>query len=138
MTVALEIAFAAGFAVVAVSLAAVVLSRVPDRLLVASAVSLGLLAVAAAVVAGIEIAEGSAEEELLIVTAGGLLVAAVAQTSLVVLARGLRRVRDLDAVEERTRATLDARLEQHAEERKVELERTLARERANASYVLGE
>jgi hypothetical protein len=138
MTVALEIAFAAGFAVVAVSLAAVVLSSVPDRLLVASAVSLGLLAVAAVVVAGIEIAEGSAEEELLIVTAGGLLVAAVAQASLVALGRGLRRVRELETVGERARAQLDARLVQHAEERKADLERTLARERANASYVLGE
>src|SRR5918994_7417150 len=71
MAVALEIAFAAGFAVVAVSLAGVVFARVPRRLLVRSAVA-------------------------------------------------------------------PARLEQHAEERRAELERTLARERANASYVLGE
>ncbi|MGH3035994.1 MAG: hypothetical protein ACRDMU_02340, partial [Gaiellaceae bacterium] len=138
MTVALEIAFAAAFAVVAVSLVAVVLSRAPERLLLASAVVLGVGAVAAVVVAGLEIAEGSAEEELLLVTAGGLLVAAVSQASLVVLTRGLRRVRDLDAVEAQASADLDARLEQHAEERKTELERTLARERANASYVLGE
>lgn len=138
MTVALEIAFAVGFAVVAVSVAAVVLSRVPDRLLVASAISLGVLAIAAVVVAGIEIAEGSAEEELLIVTAGGLLVAAVAQAFLVALSRALRRVHELDAAEERARAQLDVRLAQYAEERKADLERTLARERANASYVLGE
>lgn len=138
MTVALEIAFAAGFAVVAVSLLAVVFSRVPERLLVTSAIALALLAIAAVVVAGIEIAEGSAEEELLLVTAGGLLVAAVAQASLVVLTRGLRRVRDLEAVGARVRSELEARLEQHTEERKAELERTLARERANASYMLGE
>lgn len=138
MTVALEIAFAAGFAVVAVSLLAVVFSRAPERLLVTSAIALALLAIAAVVVAGIEIAEGSAEEELLLVTAGGLLVAAVAQASLVVLTRGLRRVRDLEAVGARVRSELEARLEQHTEERKAELERTLARERANASYMLGE
>lgn len=138
MTSALEIAFAAGFAVVAVSLLAVVFSRAPERLLVTSAIALALLAIAAVVVAGIEIAEGSAEEELLLVTAGGLLVAAVAQASLVVLTRGLRRVRDLEAVGARVRSELEARLEQHTEERKAELERTLARERANASYMLGE
>src|ERR671919_351344 len=122
MTVALEIAFAAGFAVVAVSLAAVVFSRVPDRLLATSAVVLAVVALAAVVVAGLEIAEGSAEEELLLVSAGGLLVAAVAQAALVALARGLRRVRELDAAGERARAELEARLAQHAEERKAELE----------------
>src|SRR5688500_2219264 len=122
MTVALEIAFAVGFAVVALSLGAVVFARMPARLLVASAISLATLALAAVVVAGIEIAEGSAEEELLLVTAGGLLVAAACQAALVVLTRGLRRVRDHEAVEERARARLDARLEQHAEERKADLE----------------
>lgn len=138
MTLALEIAFAAGLAIVAASLVGVVFARVPDRVLLASAVGLAILALAAAVVVGIEIAEGSEDEELLIVTAGGLLLAALAQAGLYALARGLRRVRDVERAGDEARLRLDAYLEQQAEERKTELERTLARERANASYILGE
>ncbi|HXV57866.1 MAG TPA: hypothetical protein VD704_08360, partial [Gaiellaceae bacterium] len=119
MTLALEIAFAAGFAVVAASLAAVAFRSVPVRLLLGSAVALAVLALAAAVVAGIEIAEGSAEEELLIVTAGGLLLAAACQTALFALTRGLDRVRDLEAVADRARAEIDRYLDEHAAERKL-------------------
>src|ERR687891_1688451 len=138
MTLALEIAFAAAFAVVALSLVGVAFFRVPARLLLASAVALAALAVAAVVVAGIEIAEGSGDEELLLVTAAGLLIAAASQASLFLLTRGLRRVRDLESVGEQARAQLVAYLDRHAEERKAELERQLVREPANASYVLGE
>ncbi|HSK15964.1 MAG TPA: hypothetical protein VK915_07310 [Gaiellaceae bacterium] len=138
MTSALLVAFAIGFLVVAVSLVAVVFARVRERALLASAVALGVLALAAVVVAGLEIARGSAEEELLLVSAGGLLVAALAQAALVVLSRALARARDVEAAGDRARARLDAALAAHAEERKAELERTLAKERANASYVLGE
>jgi hypothetical protein len=138
MTIALLAAFAAGFVVVAASLVAVVFARVPERVLLAAAAGLGVLALAAIVVAGIEIATGSAEEELLLVAAGGLLVAALAEVALLALARALESVRDVEAVEARARDRLAAALDAHAEERKAELERTLAKERANASYVLGE
>lgn len=138
MALALEIAFVAGLAVVAGSLVAVAFRRVPSRLLLGSAVVLALAALAAAAVAGIEIAEGTDDAELLLVGAGGLLLAALAQTALFLLARGLDRVRDLERVGERARVSLDAHLEEHASERRAELERILARERANAGYVLGE
>lgn len=138
MALVLEIAFAAGFVVVAGSLLAVAFRRVPPRLLLGSAVGLALVALAAMVVAGIEIAEGTTEEELLLVTAGGLLLAALSQAALFVVARGLDRVRELDRVEDRARSSLDSHLEEHASERRAELERMLARERANAGYVLGE
>jgi chromosome segregation ATPase len=138
MTLALEIAFAASIVVVGATLLGVVFWRVPERLLVASAAALALLALAGAVVAGIRIAEGTSDEALLLVTVGGLLVAALAQAALVVLARGLRRVENLERVGDQARDRLDSYLEEHADRRSAELERVLAKERANASYVLGE
>ncbi len=138
MTLALEIAFAAGLVVVAASLAAVAFARVPERLLLGATVTLAVLALAAAIVAGIEIAGDTDESELLLVAVGGLVLVAVAEAGLLLLSRGLRRIRDLEQVEEEARARLDAFLAQHAEERKVELDRVLARERANTSYALGE
>jgi hypothetical protein len=138
MALALEIAFAAAVAVVGVSLAAVAFARVPERLLLGLAVALGIAALAGGVVAGIEIAGGSDDSELLLVSAGGLFLAAFAETGLYLVTRGLRRVREFEQVQDDARARLDAYLEQQAEERRSELDRVLARERANAGYMLGE
>jgi hypothetical protein len=138
MEVALEIAFAAALAVVAVSLVAVAFARVPERLLLGSAVALGVLALAGAATAGLGIAEDAGDAELLLVTAGGLVVAAFCQTGLYLLTRGLRRIRDFEQVGEEARARLDGYLEEQAELRRLELERMLARERAEASFALGE
>jgi hypothetical protein len=138
MTLALEIAFAAAFAIVAATLVAVVFSRVPERLVLASAVGLTVAALAAAVLAGIAIAEGNDDYEVLVVATGGILIAALAQAGLYALARGLRRVADAERLGEQARDRIDEYLVQHAEQRKGEIERTLARERANTSYALGE
>src|SRR5687768_11342273 len=138
MTLVLEIAFAAAFAIVAASLVAVVFWRVPERLLLGSAVGLAVAALAAAVLAGIAIAEGNDDEEVLIVAAGGILIAALAQAGLFALARGLRQVAETERLGEQARNRIDEYLEQHAEQRKAEIERMLARERANTSYALGE
>ena len=115
-----------------------VFGRVPERVLLATAVALAIATLAAVVVTGIWIAEGNGDEELLIVMAGGILLAALAQAGLFVLARGLRRISDAERLGEKARDRIDEYLEQHAEERKAEIERMLARERANTSYVLGE
>ena len=138
MTLALEIAFAASFAIVAVSLVAVVFARVPERVLLGSAVGLAVLGLAAAVVAVIAIVEGSGDEDVLVVAAGGILIAALAEAGLVALARGLRQVADSERLGEQARNRIDEYLEQHAEQRKAEIGRMLARERANTSYALGE
>jgi chromosome segregation ATPase len=138
MTLAFEIAFAATAAVVGVSLAAVAFKRVSERILLGLTVVLALAALAGAVVAGIEIAEGTDDSELLLVAVGGLALAALAEAGLFLLARGLRRVREVERLEEEAQARLDAYLEQQLDERRAELDRTLARERANASYMLGE
>ena len=138
MALALEIAFAAAVAVVGVSLAAVAFARVPERLLLGLAVALGIAALAGGVVAGIEIAQGSDDSELLLVSVGGLFLAAFAETGLYLVTRGLRRVREFEQLEDDARARLEAYLGQQAEERRIELDRMLARERANAGYMLGE
>jgi DNA repair exonuclease SbcCD ATPase subunit len=138
MELALEIAFAAAVIVVAASLAAVAFARVRERLLLGLSVGLGVLALLGGIVAGIAIAEGTADTELLLVTVGGLILAALAETGLFLLTRGLRRIRAFDQVETEARARLEAYLEQQTGERKAELERIVARERANTGYVLGE
>jgi hypothetical protein len=138
MTLALEIALAAAVAVVGISLAAVAFKRASERILLGLTVVLALAALAGAVVAGVEIAEGTDDSELLLVAVGGLALAALAEAGLYLLARGLRKVREIERVEEEARARLDAYLQQQLDERRAELDRTLARERANASYMLGE
>ena len=139
MALALEIAFAAAVAVVAGSLVAVAFTRVPARLLLGLAVGLGVLALAGAVVAGIEIADGNDDSELLLVTVGGLVVAALCRDlPLSPRARTAPDQRVSSRSAGRFAGRLDAYLDQHAEERTAELERILARERAEASHALGE
>ena len=138
MALVLEIAFVASLAVVAASLVAVAFARVPERVLLWVAVVLALVALAGAVAAGLEIADGTDETELLLVTVGGLVVAAFCETGLWLLTRGLRKVSDLEQVDREARARLEAYLDEHAKQRAAELESMLARERAEASHALGE
>jgi hypothetical protein len=138
MTLALEILFALAVASVAASAVAVAYRRVRERLLLAAAVGFAALAGVALVVLGINLVESFAESDALLLLVGGLSLAAVAEGCLYLLVRGRRRAEDLDQVREEARASLEAWLAEHAEQRKAELERTLAHERANAGYVLGE
>ena len=115
MELALEIAFAAALGVVAVSLVLVAFAHVSERLMLGLAVALGVLALAGAAIAGVEIARGTDDSELLLVTAGGLIVAALCQTGLYVLARGLRRIREFERVGAEARARLDDHLNREAE-----------------------
>jgi hypothetical protein len=138
MTLALEIAFAAGIVAVGVSVAAVAFTRVPPRVLLVVAAILGAATVGAVIVAGIEIGRGTTDEALLLVTAGGLLVATIAEVGAYALARTLERQRDLERVGEEGRARLESFLTAESERRKADLDRVLARERAHASHVLGE
>lgn len=138
MDLGLEIALAAALALVAASLVGVAFRRVPERFLVGSAVALGVLAIAGAVVAGIGIAEDEADADVLVVAVGGLALAALCQAGLFVAVRAVRRIGDFEQVEEQARANLDAHLEQRADERQAAIERLLARERAEAVHALGE
>lgn len=138
MELAFEIAFAAALVCVGASLAGVISGRLPERGLLAATALLAVLAICAGAALGINLVEHFAATETLLLAAGGLTLAALGEAALVVVTRGLRRVRDLEQVESRARERLETALDAHGEERRAELERMVARERANASYVLGE
>src|SRR5918994_2986315 len=138
MTLALEAAVAAARLLVALSFAGVVLGRLRERTLLALAIALGVLAALGAAAAGINVVEGFADTDLLLLAAAGLAAAAVAEGGLFGLARGLRALRDIAEVGEEARAPLGKALHTEAEERQRDLERTLARKRAQASHILGE
>jgi uncharacterized protein YukE len=130
------LAFAAGVVVVTVSFALVVLDRVSDRGLVVATALLGAAALVAAGALGINLVERFARTELLVLAAGGLAAAAVAEAGLFALARGLRRGRGLESLSDAARDQLASFLDKHTAEREAELERRLAREEANAIHAL--
>lgn len=138
MALALEAAVAAALLLVALSFAGVVLGRLGERALLALAIGLGVLAALGAAAAGVNVVEGFADTDLLLLAAAGLAAAALAEGGLFGLARGLRALRDVAEVGEDARARLGKALHTEAEERQRDLERTLARERAQASHILGE
>jgi hypothetical protein len=138
MVLGLEIVFAVALAGAAVSLVGVALARMPDRLLLGLALAFALLALAGAGAVAFDLTDDFADTAPLLLATGGLAAAALAETALLVLARGLRHVRDIEQVAQASRARLDEFLAEDTERRRLELERLLARERANAGYALGE
>ena len=128
----LQAVFAGAAVLVAASFVAVLLGRVPPDLFKAVA-----LACAGGAVAGwVTFVLGPSLE--LGAAAGGLTVCAVAELGAFVLAGALARRRDveLDLVQAEDR--LSRLIEQETEQRAVELSRTLARARADASSMLAE
>ncbi|HEY7195633.1 MAG TPA: hypothetical protein VH306_00430 [Gaiellaceae bacterium] len=138
MTAAFEIVFAVGLAIVALSFAAVVLERGSDSLFVAAAIVLTLGAIACGIVFGLNLSRNWAPDAPILLATGGLLAAAVAEIGLVLLRRGLRRLKDYEAAAELGRQRIAAYLEEQSRERAAEQEVVLARERATASHLLGE
>jgi hypothetical protein len=135
---AFQILFAAGLAVVALSFAALVLGRGSDRLFIALAVLLALGAIGSGIVLGLNRSEQWIGDAPLLVATGGLLAAAVAEVGIVLLGRGLRRLKDYEAASDLGHARLVQYLEEQARKRAAEQEVILARERATASHLLGE
>lgn len=138
MVLALEILFAAALGVVALSFAGVLAGWLGRRTLLLLTALLTLSAAAGAVAVGINLVERFAEPNVLLLTAGGLAAAALAEGGLYGLARGLRALRDLERIGSEARDRLEAALEAEAVERRREFERTLARERAHTTHLLGE
>jgi hypothetical protein len=135
---AFELAFAAGLTAVALSFGALALGRARERYLVLLTVVLGLAALAAAGALTVNVLHRFTENDPLLLAAGGLAAAAVAELALVALARGFRRTRDLERLSEAAREDLASFVETEVRERVLELERLLSRERANASHQLSE
>jgi hypothetical protein len=138
MALALEAAVAAALLLVALSFAGVALGRLGERGLLALTVLLAVLAALGAAAVAINVVESFADTDLLLLAAAGLAAAAVAEGGLFGLARGLRTIRDVANVGEEARARLRDALHTEAGERQRDVERMLARERAQASHLLGE
>jgi hypothetical protein len=133
-----ELVFVAGLAVVGISLLALALGRASERFLfwMAALLALGALAAGAALVTNL--VDGFTDTDAILLATGGLCAATVAELGLAGFARGLRRARELERVAEAAKEDLASFLDTEMRERMLELERLLARERANASHQLSE
>jgi hypothetical protein len=138
MALALEVTVAAALLLVALSFAGVATGRLSERGLLALTALLAVLAALGAAAVAINLVERFADTDVLLLAAAGLSAAAVAEGGLFGLARGLRTLRDMGRVGDEARANLGDAIHTESEERRRELERTLARERAQASHLLGE
>jgi len=138
MAAVFQIAFAVGLAAVALSFAALVLERGSERLFILVAVALALGAVVSGIVLGLNHSQEWTSSAPLVVATGGLLAAAMAEIGLVLLLRGLQRLKDYEAASELGRRRMVEYLEVAAAERAAEQNVVLARERATASHMLGE
>jgi hypothetical protein len=138
MALAFEIAFGLGLTVVAVSFGLLALGRAKVRFLLAAAVALGVGALAACVALAVNLVEPFTDTDAILLAAGGLAAAAVAELGLLALARGLKRVGEVEHVAESAREDLARFVETEMRDRGLELERMLARERANTSHQLSE
>lgn len=127
-----QIVFAVTASIAALSVAASALDRLGRRALLALAVLLGLVAVGAWVVFGLR------PHSEFAVVAGGVTLAFAAQLVAVRLRRLLRVAGQVDEQLGRAQARLHALVAREAEERAVELERALARARADSISLLAE
>jgi hypothetical protein len=127
-----QIAFAAAAVVAALSLVSVAFDRIRHRMLVGLAVVVGLAAAAAWVAFGLRPGTDIAA------AAGGITVAFLGQVAAIRLRDLLRTTRRVDDQLARAHARLNSLVAQEADERAAELERTLARARADSASILAE
>jgi len=128
----MQIAFAAAACVAALTLLGVAFDRVQRRLLVALAALTGVAAVAAWVGFGLRPGTDTAT------AAGGITIAFVAQLAAVKLRDLLRSARRFDDQLARAQGRMNSLIAREADERNAELERTLARARADSASILAE
>jgi hypothetical protein len=134
LTTVFDIVFAAGIVVAALALSGVAFRLLPRGALVA----LAALELGAALAGWIFFALRHAHERELAVAAGGLTACLVAACAAILLRSALVRTDALDAHLADAQATLRGAVEAEAAERAAELERTLARARADSVSLLVE
>ena len=127
-----QIAFAVAAAVAALTLLSVAFDRIQRRVLVALAVLSGVTAVASWVAFGLRPGTSIAA------AAGGTTVAFLAQIAAVKLRDLLRASRRVDDQLARAQGRITSMIAREADERNAELERTLARARADTASILAE
>jgi gas vesicle protein len=127
-----EIAFAASVVLAAATLAVAMLGRVPRRVLFLAATAIGGLAVAAWTAFALD---ASAD---LAVAAAGLTASLLVIVGSVFVQRGVARGRRVESEIAAAEARLRTLIERASEERAAELERTLARARADSASMFAE
>jgi hypothetical protein len=127
-----QIVFAVAAAMAALTVLAVAFDRVRRRILIALAVLDGVAAVAAWIAFGLH------PDRNIAAAAGGITVAFVVQLAAVKLHDLLRAARRVDDQLARAQGRLNSMIAREAEERAVELERTLVRARADSASMLAE
>jgi hypothetical protein len=127
-----QIVFAAVAGLAVISLAGAAFERVGHRTLVVLAVASGLIAAGGWVVAGLK------HETDIVVAAVGMTLAFVAQLAAIRLRDLVRTARRVDDQLARAHGRLNSLIAKEAEERGAELERTLARARADSASLLAE
>jgi hypothetical protein len=134
VTVAFDIVFAAGLVVAAAVLLAAAAGRLGRSALVAAALAEALAATAAWVAFALR----HTHPRELAIAAGGLTGCAVAAGGSLLVERALRRAGQVDLHLQEAQQRLRALVDREAEERAAELERTLARARADSVSLLVE
>ena len=132
LTTAFDLVFVAGIGVAVLALAGTALQRLPRVALVA----LASLEVCAAVAGWVAYALEHNRERELAISAAGLTVCALMAASALLLQRALVHAAAIDAGLVDAKISLDVLVEQEAAERAAELERTLARARAESVSLL--
>jgi len=134
VTTAFDIAFAAGVALAALALAGAAF-RALHRFILGA---LFLIVSGGAIAAWVVYASRHNHPRELAIAAGGLTACAVATAGAILLHRALLRGDDTDAYLARAQTKLRELIDQEAAERAAELERTLARARADSVSLLAE
>ena len=129
---ALQAAFAAGVVVSALSLCLAALTPIRVRVLLLVAGVLGLAAVAGWIVFAFR------PERDIAIAAGGLLMTAAAAAGAAALARATRRLRTDEATFTRARETIDRMIAEETEQVSADLQRWIARVRADSLSLLAE
>jgi hypothetical protein len=138
VALAFDLVFAAGLAVIGLSLAAVAFGRAKERHLLWAAGALAVASLAAGAALLVNVIEPFTETDAIVLAAGGLAAAAIGELGLVAYLRALRRTQEVERLSVAARDELARFVETEMRERMLELERLLARERANASHQLSE
>jgi hypothetical protein len=138
VALAFDLLFAAGLAVIGLSLAAVAFGRAQERHLLWAAGVLAVASLAAGAALLVNVIEPFTETDAIVLAAGGLAAATIAELGLVAYLRALRRTQEVERLSDAARDELAGFVQTEMRERMLELERLLARERANASHQLSE
>jgi hypothetical protein len=132
LTTVFDLVFAAGIVVAATALAGATLRRLSGRTLRANAA----LELVAAVAAWIAFALSHDHDRELAIAAGGLTACALVAAAAVIVRRAHANAEAIDAHFEEARMRLRALVDEEAASRAAELERTLARARADSASLL--